>query len=235
MQNIDWECEVKTLFRDQNLGCKYAVSGSITWFFENEEQGIILEDDCLPSQSFFWYCEELLERYKGDLRVGQISGFNRFGKIDLSYDYFFSKYPMIWGWATWRSRWEKYSPDPLLINEVKENKFFETIFNKDEAKQRLLNVELAKYGQINTWDYQWAFAMYVNDFKSVIPSKNMIINLGFGEDATHTALDNPFETLTLLSLNSVKYPPPYLLRLIKYENSIKGKHTLISRLKRFFK
>jgi hypothetical protein len=89
---VDWPCEVKTLFREENLGCKYAVSGAITWFFEQEEQGIILEDDCLPSQSFFWFCEELLYRYKYDKRIMMISGYNKFQTYDQSNDYFFSKY-----------------------------------------------------------------------------------------------------------------------------------------------
>ncbi len=96
MKNIDWDCEIKTLFREKNFGCKYAVSGAIDWFFENEEQGIILEDDCLPSQSFFWFCEELLERYKDDMRIFMIAGtsylFNEYEAIN---DYFFSKYISI--------------------------------------------------------------------------------------------------------------------------------------------
>ena len=89
MQNTDWECEVKTLFREQNYGCKMAVSGAIDWFFDNEEMGIILEDDCLPSQSFFWFCEELLERYKDDMRVGQICGFNSLDNYSTKFDYIF--------------------------------------------------------------------------------------------------------------------------------------------------
>ena len=98
IQNIDWECEVKTLFREQNLGCKYAVSGAIDWFFENEEMGIILEDDCLPSQSFFWFCEELLERYKDDMRVWHIGGSNFQNGIKRGDgDYYFSKYNTFFG------------------------------------------------------------------------------------------------------------------------------------------
>lgn len=99
MDNIDWSCEVKTLFRQENLGCKYAVSGAITWFFEHEEMGIILEDDCLPSQSFFWFCEELLNRYNNDTRIFLISGFNSINKWkNNSFDYLFSYYGSIWGW-----------------------------------------------------------------------------------------------------------------------------------------
>ncbi|MFP4332877.1 MAG: hypothetical protein ACLFQJ_06210, partial [Campylobacterales bacterium] len=88
LQHIDWDCEVKTLFREKNLGCKIAVSSAITWFFENEEMGIILEDDCLPSQSFFWFCEELLERYKDDMRIMMVSGYNKVQRYNQQNSYF---------------------------------------------------------------------------------------------------------------------------------------------------
>ena len=104
--HVDWECEVKTLFREQNLGCKYAVSSAIAWFFENEEMGIILEDDCLPDPTFFNFCQELLARYRHDQRIGVISGDNfQFGHRRNDDSYYFSKYVHIWGWATWRDRW----------------------------------------------------------------------------------------------------------------------------------
>lgn len=230
LQAIDWPCEVKTLFRDSNLGCKYAVSGAISWFFENEEKGIILEDDCLPSQSFFWYCESLLERYKEDLRVGQISGFNRLGKLDLKYDIFFSRYPMIWGWATWRNRWEKYSPDLELLDEVIHNNLFEIYFEKFEAKVRLDNAKAAASGKINTWDYQWAFTMYINDFLSVIPAVNLIVNLGFGKNATHTSSINPYENLKLFNVERIDNFPEYMMRVKGYEDSISANKTYLKRL-----
>ena len=109
LDNIDWECEVKTLFRGENLGCKIAVSSAIDWFFENIEEGIILEDDCLPAQSFFGYCEELLEKFREDGRISVISGDNfQFGWRNTSDSYYFSKNCHIWGWATWRRAWERY-------------------------------------------------------------------------------------------------------------------------------
>ena len=116
---VDWPCEVKTLFREKNLGCKYAVSSAITWFFEQEEQGIILEDDCLPSQSFFWFCEELLNEYMYDQRIWQICGFSPLvNKIKESY--YLSKYSPIWGWASWRRAWSAYDAEisswPIVKN-----------------------------------------------------------------------------------------------------------------------
>jgi len=192
MQNIDWECEVKTLFRDQNLGCKYAVSGAITWFFENEEQGIILEDDCLPSQSFFWFCEELLNRFKDDLRVWHISGNNfHFGwQRDKDYSYYFSYYGSIWGWASWRNRWSAYSVDMNGYEEIKAKNYLNDLFgNQKEADFRYSNFDQIRNG-LDTWDFQWAYTRFVNSGLSIVPSVNLVKNLGFGEDATHTFSSN---------------------------------------------
>ena len=213
MNNIDWKCEVKTLFRDKNFGCKMAVSGAIDWFFKNEEMGIILEDDTLPSQSFFWFCEELLERYKDDMRVGQISGFNYgYKNKDLQYDYFFSKYPMIWGWATWANRWGNYSLDLEDFEEIEKINFFQLLFNKKELLKRMSILKRIKNNDIDTWDYQWAFALYKNIQFTVIPKKNYILNLGFSENSTHTTGKNPYKNLTLEETNKTLKHPRYIVQ-----------------------
>jgi len=119
---VDWDCEVKTLFRDENLGCKYGPVEGINWFFKNEEEGIILEDDTLPSQSFFWFCQELLERYKDDTRIMVISGDNfQNGITRGTCSYYFSRYNHIWGWASWRRAWKYYSVDMKLWPDVAKN------------------------------------------------------------------------------------------------------------------
>lgn len=120
VRQVDWDCEVYTNFRDKNLGCKIAVSSAIDWFFENVEEGIILEDDCLPSFSFFRFCEELLEKYRDDERIMQIGGTNLLSEWQRSDDsYYFSKYGAIWGWATWRRAWQYYDVNMKLWPEVK--------------------------------------------------------------------------------------------------------------------
>lgn len=187
IENIDWDCEVKTLFREKNLGCKYAVSGAITWFFENEQQGIILEDDCLPSQSFFWYCEELLTKYKNDNSVYLISGDARGPEsFGMREDYGFCKYPLIWGWASWARAWKDYDPEmsdwptqrEILPSEISNYKptvrFWKNIFEKMHNKE------------INTWDYQFSYLLLKNKGKCIVPKLNLITNVGFGVDATHT-------------------------------------------------
>ncbi|NPV38360.1 MAG: nucleotide-diphospho-sugar transferase [Brevinematales bacterium] len=240
MNHIDWECEVKTLFREKNLGCGKAVSEAITWFFENEEMGIILEDDTLPSQSFFWFCEGLLEIYKDDMRVGQISGFNYgYENDDLPYDYLFSIYPMIWGWATWRNRWENYSFELEDFDEIVSMKQFQFLFDEKELKQRLKIFNKVRKGLIDTWDYQWSYVLYKNFQFTVIPKKNYIINLGFGENSTHTAGKNPYTYVTLHETEGEFRHPNYIVQDVRLYNLIKKRDSffvfLHKFIKRFFK
>lgn len=188
LNNIDWECEVKTLFRDKNLGCKKAVSSAITWFFEHEPQGIILEDDCLPVQSFFWFCEEMLNHYKDDKRVWHISGDNfQNGVKRGDGSYYFSRYPHIWGWATWADRWQEYDVDLKSLEEFGNQNMIVDIFdNPSEQRFWLQTFKEVKEGKIDTWDYQWSYCSFVNNGLCILPNVNMISNIGFGENATHT-------------------------------------------------
>lgn len=205
MSNIDWKCEVKTLFREQNLGCKYAVSGAIDWFFKNEEMGIILEDDCLPSQSFFWFCEELLERYKDDMRVWHIGGSNFQNDIKRGDgDYYFSKYNHVWGWASWASRWELYDVE---LDSIVDTKFLEKTFeNKKACKQWTKTFHTMKEKGVDTWDYQWTFCMWHNHSLAILPNVNMISNIGFGIDATHTTTESEVSNLKIYELSIQSHP-----------------------------
>lgn len=233
MENIDWECEVKTLFRDSNLGCKMAVSGAIDWFFENEEMGIILEDDILPSQSFFWFCEELLIKYKDDMRVGQISGFNYgYKNKDLKYDYFFSKYGFIWGWASWRRAWNKYDINMKDFNECKKIDIFDNYFSKNK-NQQLNNFESVYTNKLNTWDYQWSYSRFINNLYAVVPEINLITNIGFGDDATHTFGDNPYESLKNEEFNNLDLlHPNYMIQITDFYKIFEKKNSLLQRIKR---
>lgn len=189
---IDWDCEVKTLFRQENLGCKVAVSSAIDWFFQQEEMGIILEDDCLPSQSFFGYCEELLEKYKADLRVWNIAGYKPSYLASDEYSYNFSKFTQIWGWATWADRWKHYD---VTIAKYRENKnildayeFFSEEYQNISRKKTLDKILTSELD--TCWDYQWNFTVRINNGLSIRPSVNLISNIGFGDDATHTFNNN---------------------------------------------
>lgn len=230
MDNIDWNCEVKTLFREKNLGCKYAVSGAIDWFFENEEMGIILEDDCLPSQSFFWFCEELLDRYKDDLRIWHIGGHKPPYLTSDQYSYNFSRFTHIWGWASWANRWKHY--DVTLFKFKKNKKLlskYEFFSEEFENKSRIKILDKVLNGRIDTWDYQWNFTVRINNGLSIRPSVNLIGNVGFGEDATHTSTKN--EEIESNVAKQISFPlnHPDFVMVYKVDDKIFGKKNLNSR------
>jgi len=202
---VDWDCEVKTLFRDKNLGCGKAVSSAIDWFFENEEEGIILEDDCLPSQSFFWFCEELLERYRDDMRVWMITGRNNLGSwTPIESSYFYSKLPAIWGWATWKRTWCHYDFNILrwrnayTRKRVQDFVGIEFFASREKAFNKTFNKE------IDTWDYQWAFSQYCNSGITMVPIYNLIENIGFGKNGTHTS--DASSIFSKIKKNEIEYP-----------------------------
>ena len=187
LQSIDWECEVKTLFRDDNLGCGKAVSSAITWFFENEESGIILEDDCLPSLSFFPYCQELLEKYKDNESIYHIAGHNPLTETRTRYSYYFARIHHCWGWASWRRAWEKYSFDITGLDEFIAQKKMNKIFSGNIEENYWIDIFKRMEGHgIDTWDYQWTYAIFKNNGICINPAKNLVTNIGFGIDATHT-------------------------------------------------
>jgi hypothetical protein len=211
LNGIDWECEVKTLLRNKNLGCAIAVAGAITWFFENIEQGIILEDDCLPHPSFFNYCELLLEKYKYDEKIFAIDGANfQNGKKRGTYSYYFSSYTLTWGWATWRRAWKHFDIDLRDLDNFKKKKI---IRNKTVRKHWIPKFEKIKNGDLNVhqaWDYQWLFAMWNHNGVSITPNFNLISNLGFGEDSTHTKVIN----------NNLSYLPTKDIGIITHPKSV---------------
>jgi len=207
LNNIDWSCEVKTLFRDTNMGCGVAVSNAIDWFFEFEETGIIFEDDVLPDASFFPFCEELLERYKNASRVMVISG-NYFAgeKHQPATSYYFSKYPHMWGWATWRRAWKcndrqmiewpKLKPTNFLRLLADGNKYFIHYWSK--------TFDMVHAGRSDIWDYNFTFACWANHGLSIMPGKNLVKNIGFGTYGTHT-LDNDY-WIARIPLERLEFP-----------------------------
>lgn len=185
--NVDWDCEVKTLFRNKNLGCGLAVSGAITWFFENEPEGIILEDDCLPTLSFFDYSNWALNTYRKAKNVWHISGNN----FRTPVRYFegkpvsFAALPQVWGWATWRDRWERYIFDAQQLSRTSKEPFNAWALRPKSKQYKLKNIEDLNKG-LDTWDYQWQIVVLNHLGLVVVPCVNLITNLGVGEDATHT-------------------------------------------------
>ncbi|MCW7472066.1 glycosyl transferase [Leptospira levettii] len=185
---IDWECEVITNFSANNLGCRIGPSSGINWFFEREEMGIILEDDCLPDESFFFFCEELLEKFKDNNSISMISGTNfSFGKERFHTSYSFSIYPHIWGWASWRRAWFGYDLNMKDYPVWRNKDFLNPIFpEKRERDFWYKNFDLVAFENFSAWDYQWFFHNLKHSRLSIVPSMNLIRNIGSGDDATHT-------------------------------------------------
>jgi len=192
--DIDWECDIRTLYREKNLGCKEAVSEAINWFFRQEEQGIILEDDCLPDISFFPYCEQLLEKYKNDDSIISIGGTNLGYEFPNQYSYGFSRFMNMWGWATWRrsvnlvdynmAEWRQKSRKGWFLHQRIQPSLF--TFDLNWIKYWEFFFNQVSSGKIDTWDYQWIFAQLKYKKLSVFPAKNLVKNIGFDNTATHT-------------------------------------------------
>ena len=193
VENIDWPCEVHRLFRDENLGCGKGVSSAITWFFEHEEQGIIIEDDILPHIDFFQYCDEMLERYKNDERIQVISGFSRFSRTGhkSNVSYYMSVYMDIWGWASWRRAWNTYTFDVNIFDDNQLRMKLSERLHPSSAKYFWHIYTLMKDFQIDTWDFQFFLCQHYYGKFSIVPFVNMIENIGMGgPDATHTVKNN---------------------------------------------
>lgn len=189
--NVDWPCEVKRLYRDNYLTAGVSISSAITWFFEQEEEGIILEDDILPHPDFFRYCDEMLEKYRDDERIHLIAGRNSFFNETPAHEhsYFFSRFMMIWGWASWRRVWNTYQFD---LSAISKKDYAEKV-NRYPKKVRtfLWNIYNAmRDNKVDTWDHQFFVNMVINERYCIIPYTNMTENLGMGSaDATHSPTD----------------------------------------------
>jgi hypothetical protein len=209
IKQIDWECQVKTNFSEVNLGCKLGVSSGINWFFENIDEGIILEDDCLPNQSFFFFCQELLAYYRNDQRIMQIGGAN-FQPVQNRNDksYYFSKYSHIWGWASWKRAWKYYDRDIKNFPDFKKEKIISNIFTEKLMQiYWLKRFEEVYNGKIDTWDFQWQYTTLIHNGLSVIPNKNLISNIGFGVNSTHTKdKNNKLANMATYNLDIITHP-----------------------------
>lgn len=190
LEHIDWDCEVKMLFRDENVGCGRGPSEAITWFFEHVEEGIILEDDCLPNETFFTFCLQLLDRYRDNDKISIISGnnFQQIQPMTLESDYYFSVFPSSNGWATWKRSWQGfdyYLSDWPNVNKAKLKTY---LFSEKEYAQWWLNYFTWLYENKpdDMWDFQFHYLCMVRNQLAIIPKANLVKNIGYGPDATHS-------------------------------------------------
>lgn len=225
IKRVDWDCEVLSNFSDVNLGCKKRVSSGIDWVFEQVEEAIILEDDCLPHPSFFRFCQEMLARYRHDQRIGMISGDNlQFGRKYGPDSYYFSKYVHVWGWASWRDRWrQSYDVDMKVWPRIREaGRVPDLVGAPDEAEYWAEIFDRVHRGEIDTWDYQWVFANWIEGRVSILPSVNLISNIGFGAGATHTLVENDLANLPVQAMEYPLVHPVGTVRNHRADSYVKG-------------
>lgn len=238
IENIDWDCNVQRLYREHYLDAKTSISTAINWFFENEEEGIILEDDCLPHPTFFRFCEEMLERYRDDERIAMISGDNfQFGRKRTEYSYYFSRYTHIWGWASWRRAWVNYDVDMKLWPEIREGEWLKDLLGDKKSVRYWKKIfENVYKGKIDTWDYQWVFSCWIQNALTILPNVNLVSNIGFGSEAVHTRDINKFAMIETKTINSISHPS-YILRDLKADsftekNMYSGQHLLLKAIRK---
>jgi hypothetical protein len=214
--SIDWPCSVAKMYHDRNLGCKLAVSRAITWFFDNVEEGVILEDDCIPSPDFFRYASELLKHYRDDERIMTIAAqhFHR-NMHRPKYSYFFSRYNHCWGWASWRRAWKLYDKDMSLWPVLRDTDWLLGIGNGSRTFQRYWTNIFDKVhaGDVDSWAYRWTFSSWVQNGLCILPARNLVVNIGFDDCSTHTKKDVPEEWT--LQLEKMIFPLEHPIGMVR--------------------
>jgi len=240
---VDWDCSIYKRYPEENLGCGKGPSSGISWVFEHVDRCIILEDDCLPVQSFFTFCEELLEKYNNDTRVMMISGNHHlFEEIPFEYSYCFSRHTQTWGWATWKRAWDLYDYEMKLWPTIKNSDILPQIIGNGLSAKRWTQLFDKCYLDKNRdyWDFQWTFACLAHNALNIIPDKNMVSNIGFGESAgTHFSdLSSPFANLPSYEMTFPILHPSLMVQDLEVDNQINndvyGHISFYKRIKRKF-
>jgi len=222
--HVDWDCDVKTRFLDENLGCGLGVSTGISWFFEHVDCGIILEDDCVPHPHFFQFCGELFERFADDHRIMRISGLVPYPARNWPFDYHFTRRFFCSGWGTWRRAWRHFS----YTLDGMERKTLHVVLQidypyNDRGRNWIRNVERMIQGDLKTWAIRWDMACFLQNGLTISPEKNMITNIGFGEDATHThRIERSFADLETQPFVFPLRHPPFVYPDLMPEKSLEG-------------
>jgi len=234
LKNIDWECEVKTLFRDKNLGCSKAISEAITWFFKEVEYGIIIEDDCLVSQSFFTFCKELLEKYRRDPNIFSISSMKAYG-VGCKDSYDFTKILRVWGWATWAEVWERtYDREINIMNESNTDSYMKKVF-RNPIERLIFKKRYKGYIKDNstTWEFPIIFGMARAGKLNISPSVNMVKNIGIKNQSINDRYNKVDESVLSNELKEISFPLKHP-RKVKLNKNMCNK-ILIRDIKRLIK
>lgn len=243
VEHIDWDCQVLKNYSDVNLGCGRRESSGLIWALEKVEEAIILEDDTVPHPSFFRFCAELLERYQHDERVMHISGNNyQFGRPRGPYSYYFSRYDHIWGYATWRRAFQHYDFEMNLWPVLRTTSWLLDILGDEVAAEWWHNYfDLAWKGDrklYDSYDCQWVFAIWTQNGLSITPNVNLVSNIGFGVDSTHTKeIDSSLNNIPTGEMLFPLRHPPSMIRdrdadQIAFEQACRPSPNLYGKLRR---
>jgi hypothetical protein len=214
IDRVDWPCEVLKNYSDINLGCAKRVSSGLNWVFANEEEAIILEDDCIPDPTFFRFCQELLSYYRNDERIMVISGNNfQFGHKRTKDSYYFSRYNHCWGWATWKRAWQYFDFEMSSWPYVRDNQWLIDILGNSEAAENWKNTFQAVFEhKLNSWAIRWTFACWLQSGLAVLPNVNLVSNIGFDTDATHTVQTSIFDSMPVEAMKFPLQHPKFMIR-----------------------
>jgi len=214
VEEVRWNgSSMRRNYADENLGLRRRVVSGLDWVFDHVDRAIVLEDDCVPGQSFFPFCEELLDRYSNHSHVMAISGDNFQPAPRSQYSYYFSRYMHCWGWATWRSSWHRYDVGMTSWPEVREGPWIEQLFASESASTYWRSVFDRVYqGKIDSWAYVWQYSIWMNGGVSILPEKNLVSNIGHGEGATHTQGDGQRTARSISTLEQPLDHPPCIVR-----------------------
>jgi hypothetical protein len=215
LEKIDWDCQIIQNYSDINLGCKQRISSGIDWVFEQVEEAIILEEDCLPHPSFFQFCEELLEKHRHDQRIMTISGNNfQFGRKRHDCSYYFSRYALIWGWATWRRAWQSYDVEMKDWLLFRDGNWLEDVLDNSQAIQYWSKLFQGCYeGNIDSWSLPWNLASWMQNGLCILPNVNLVSNIGFSPNAMTTKdIYSPFANHPTTAMEFPLKHPPFMIR-----------------------
>lgn len=234
-ESVDWECEVYRNYSSKNLGCGGRVYSGVSWAFSYVDRLIILEDDCLPSESFFPFCDELLAKYLYDHRVGMISGMNHLNVFNkIPYDYLFARVGSIAGWATWKRAWDTIEYDLEFINDKNTVRLLNNYFNHNKITGNLVKQGIKKKemidsgGKLSSWSYQRGINDYLNSALIIVPKYNLMTNIGLTEESVHSVNDirkvpRAMRELYKLKLYHLDFPlihPKYIIEDIEYNKLV---------------
>lgn len=215
VSRIDWDCEVKTLFQETNLGCGNGVYTAISWFLQDVDYGIIIEDDCIANSTFFAFMREMLLKFKDDERIGMIAGTNPIQLPEYKYSYCFSNYKSCWGWATWRRAWKNMDIEMNWRNDSLQSILISSGFCGKDVSNWKYKLKCIDRKVVSAWDWQWYFSLAAQNQLCIYPAVNLVSNIGNDAKATHTSLGNI--TLEAYPLSFPLKHPKYVLPDAKFD------------------